>query len=207
MRSTSANFYQAIPRAPSNRPIVYTGYMVRDTPVAAALVVDFVNTRDIEDGTDELDSPVALRRWIETRLGLRARNLDEAGWRSAVRAREALRDVLASHNGEALPRRAVQQLNKAGATARLGVVWTDDGGARFEPGGSGAGGAVARIFAAVVTLQADGTWERLKVCPAGDCRYAFYDHSKNRSGRWCSMRVCGNRSKTRSFRRRQVSEG
>jgi len=181
--------------------------MGRDTPEAAALVVDFVNTRDIEDGTDELGSRAALGRWIETRLGLRSRNLDEAGWRTAVHAREALREVLASHNGETLPRRSVQQLNRAGGMASLGVVWTDDGDARFEPEGSGVDGALGRIFAAVVTLQADGTWERLKVCPAHDCRFAFYDHSKNRSGRWCSMRVCGNRSKTRSFRRRQVSEG
>ncbi|MGH2778535.1 MAG: CGNR zinc finger domain-containing protein, partial [Actinomycetota bacterium] len=31
---------------------------------------------------------------------------------------------------------------------------------------------------------------------------AFYDHSKNRSGKWCTMRVCGNRAKTRAYRER-----
>jgi len=36
-----------------------------------------------------------------------------------------------------------------------------------------------------------------------DCQWAFYDRSKNRSGRWCSMRTCGNRTKTRAYRTRR----
>jgi predicted RNA-binding Zn ribbon-like protein len=50
--------------------------------------------------------------------------------------------------------------------------------------------------------MAEGTWERLKVCPAHDCLWAFYDSSRNRSGHWCSMKVCGNRAKARSYRER-----
>ena len=37
-----------------------------------------------------------------------------------------------------------------------------------------------------------GVWNRLKVCPNDDCAWAFYDESRNRSRRWCSMNVCGN---------------
>jgi predicted RNA-binding Zn ribbon-like protein len=37
--------------------------------------------------------------------------------------------------------------------------------------------------------------------------WAFYDRSKNRSGHWCSMRVCGNRAKARQFRERRRAEG
>ena len=51
--------------------------------------------------------------------------------------------------------------------------------------------------------MADGTWSRLKACRAGTCRWAFYDHTRNRSGVWCTMDVCGNRTKVRSFRERQ----
>jgi len=43
----------------------------------------------------------------------------------------------------------------------------------------------------------DGTWARLKVCAEDACMWAFYDRSKNRSGNWCSMAVCGNRMKAR----------
>jgi predicted RNA-binding Zn ribbon-like protein len=51
--------------------------------------------------------------------------------------------------------------------------------------------------------MADGSWERLKVCPADDCLWAFYDRSRNRSRRWCDMEVCGNRAKVRGYRERR----
>jgi predicted RNA-binding Zn ribbon-like protein len=48
-----------------------------------------------------------------------------------------------------------------------------------------------------------GTWSRLKVCPADDCQWAFYDHSRNHSRTWCEMEECGNRAKARAWRERQ----
>jgi predicted RNA-binding Zn ribbon-like protein len=53
-----------------------------------------------------------------------------------------------------------------------------------------------------------GTFERLKICRNDECQWAFYDHSRNRSGVWCTMAVCGNRMKGRAFRTRhaQVTE-
>ena len=54
----------------------------------------------------------------------------------------------------------------------------------------------------MATAQADGTWHRLKACADDGCRWAFYDHSKNRRGRWCSMAVCGNQHKARAYRER-----
>ena len=77
---------------------------------------------------------------------------------------------------------------------------------RFAPDGMpvlGAGGPVGRALAIVARAAADGTWERLKVCPADDCRWAFYDFSRNHSRTWCSMSSCGNRAKARSYRSRQ----
>jgi predicted RNA-binding Zn ribbon-like protein len=172
------------------------------TPAAPALVMDFVNTLDIESGSDEIDSPVALGRWIERRLGTHVRSVDEDAWRTVVDTRESMRQVLASHSGAPLSKAALAQLNRAGKRAEIRAHWDDVGSTSFEPHDAGAYGALGRIFAAVVAAQVDETWDRLKVCPAEDCRWAFYDHSKNRSGRWCTMRVCGNRAKTRTFRER-----
>jgi predicted RNA-binding Zn ribbon-like protein len=47
----------------------------------------------------------------------------------------------------------------------------------------------------------DGTWGRLKACR--NCHWSFYDRSPNRSATWCSMQLCGNRTKTRAYRRRK----
>lgn len=171
-------------------------------PASAALVADFVNTLDIEDGVDDIDSPGALRRWVGRRMGLRVSKIDEAEWSSVVEVRESLREVLAVHSSGELRPEALRDLNRAGAGARVRIRWDDDGAVSFAMADAKIGGVVGCIFAAAATSQADGTWDRLKVCPADDCRAAFYDHSKNRSGKWCTMSVCGNRAKTRSYRER-----
>jgi predicted RNA-binding Zn ribbon-like protein len=43
---------------------------------------------------------------------------------------------------------------------------------------------------------------RLRACAAGDCGWWFVDDTKNRSRRWCDMKLCGNREKVRRFRRK-----
>jgi predicted RNA-binding Zn ribbon-like protein len=67
----------------------------------------------------------------------------------------------------------------------------------------GIDGALGRLLAIVFRAMNDGTWERLKACPADDCEWAFYDWSKNGSGTWCDMAVCGNRAKARAYRERR----
>jgi predicted RNA-binding Zn ribbon-like protein len=71
----------------------------------------------------------------------------------------------------------------------------------------GVEGALGSVVGAVATTAADGHWSRLKACPADDCRWAFYDVSRNRSRTWCSMDSCGNRTKTRAYRARQRKDG
>lgn len=37
----------------------------------------------------------------------------------------------------------------------------------------------------------------VRMCEAPECAWLFLDHSRNRSRRWCDMKVCGNRQKAR----------
>jgi predicted RNA-binding Zn ribbon-like protein len=67
---------------------------------------------------------------------------------------------------------------------------------------AGVPGFLGEVLAAVALAAHDGSWRRLKICPAGDCRVVYYDLSRNASRRWCSMEVCGNRNKTRAYRQR-----
>ena len=62
---------------------------------------------------------------------------------------------------------------------------------------------MARLLAEVIRAEAEGKWERLKACRNQGCRWAFYDASKNRSGRWCNMDICGARHKMRTYRERK----
>jgi predicted RNA-binding Zn ribbon-like protein len=77
-----------------------------------------------------------------------------------------------------------------------------DGSAVLEPQAGGAAGALGRLLVIVQTAIAAGTWQRLKACREHSCEWAFYDHTKNRSGAWCTMDVCGNRAKARAYRER-----
>jgi predicted RNA-binding Zn ribbon-like protein len=108
--------------------------------------------------------------------------------------REALRALLADKGDP----EAIAALNAAAAEIRLGVRFDPEGGARLE-----GDGLVASLLAIIARAQADGSWSRMKACRAEDCRWAFYDRSRNRSRAWCSMSECGNRAKARSYRARQ----
>lgn len=44
---------------------------------------------------------------------------------------------------------------------------------------------------------------RVRACAAGDCGWWFVDDTKNRSRRWCDMKICGNREKLRRFRAKE----
>jgi AcrR family transcriptional regulator/predicted RNA-binding Zn ribbon-like protein len=65
--------------------------------------------------------------------------------------------------------------------------------------------ATAVAADAFLAVQARGEWLRLKVCASPDCRWAFWDGTRNRSRRWCDMAGCGNRAKNRAWRSRQSS--
>ena len=64
---------------------------------------------------------------------------------------------------------------------------------------------IGRILAAAFLAQLDGTWNRFRECSDPSCRSVFWDRSKNRSGRWCSMSSCGNRAKVRAYRERHAA--
>jgi predicted RNA-binding Zn ribbon-like protein len=61
------------------------------------------------------------------------------------------------------------------------------------------------IARSVGELLTAGPLEWLKQC-AG-CGWLFLDGSKNRTRRWCDMRVCGNRAKARRHYARQRKRG
>jgi predicted RNA-binding Zn ribbon-like protein len=62
--------------------------------------------------------------------------------------------------------------------------------------------AVARSAAEIL---AEGTRAPLRLCANPRCGLFFYDTSRTRQRRWCSMAACGNRSKVAAFARRHVS--
>jgi predicted RNA-binding Zn ribbon-like protein len=181
----------------------------RQAPGELERVRQFVNTREIGHVTDRIDGPRALAAWLEEQRlalpGIRATRADVA---NAHALREALRAMLVAHNEGPRPSAtedACRVLDEAARRAQLRLRFTGDGGASLTPQAGGVSGALGRLVAIVHDSIAQGTWSRLKACREHECEWAFYDHTKNRSGAWCSMETCGNRAKARSFRERHTA--
>jgi predicted RNA-binding Zn ribbon-like protein len=179
---------------------------MQQAPGDLELVRTFVNTFDVETGSDELADPPSLERW------LRAHGLLRGGPRpggaevvAARRLREAIRTLLLENNGVSVRKEAALTLSRTARRAALTPVFDPDGNAALEPAAGGVDGALGRMLSVVAAAMTDGTWSRLKACRADDCRWAFYDHARNRSRHWCSMSVCGNRTKARTYRRRHAA--
>jgi predicted RNA-binding Zn ribbon-like protein len=179
--------------------------MVTDFQTQIDLVRDYVNTLDYETGIDTIASPDELATWFSEQ-GLVDDLVDptEQEHSDALALREAIRELLLANNGvEADSAAASKTLEEAGRDARLGVRF-ENGRPVLAPEDDGARGALGRIVAAVAELAPTDEWKRLKSCRDEHCRVAFYDKSRNRSRAWCSMEVCGNREKARSFRARHA---
>lgn len=174
-----------------------------DVPPSLELVEAFLNSVDVEGGADDLASVEHYERWLRAHHR-DASGTDEASLRDARQLRDALREVTrAHHDGAAVPPDAEREaLDELAARVRLRARFGTEG-VRLESGEAGARRVLGEVLAAVVVAAGDGTWARMKICGDDTCQWIFYDQSKNSSKQWCSMRVCGNRNKTRAYRARQ----
>jgi predicted RNA-binding Zn ribbon-like protein len=150
------------------------------------LLEDFLNTYAVGE-PDRLADVATAQAWLQ--------EVDQSG---AVEPAELAlaRDVRSALRGSlgdpaaALPEVPV-------------VVVLDDEGPRLTGKGGPLMQVVGESLGEALALRATGEWSRLKTCARDSCRWVFFDHSRNRSGRWCSMRVCGNREKTAAYRARK----
>jgi predicted RNA-binding Zn ribbon-like protein len=168
----------------------------KPAPDSLGLVQAFINSNyDLDEhnhGAELLGSPRALQEWFAAR-GLAGSNegVSERDLRRALSMRESLRDLLiAKHEGR-------QARLEAEFSVRAELKTN---GATVTTSGTSVRSALDLILALAMAAMLDGTWHRLKACR--ECSWAFYDHSRNQAGSWCSMKVCGGRVKQRKHYRR-----
>ena len=176
-------------------------------PGRLGLVQAFLNSFwDLDaHGADQWTEPRAYGAWLAGR-GFAAAAASADDLTRAIALREALRALaLANHDDARAPdaeatldRIAADVAPRAGLTPRF----ARDAGDRLDVAADGPDAALALVLGIVFAARADGTWQRLKACPHAHCGWAFYDRSRNRSSQWCSMRLCGNRTKGARHRRR-----
>lgn len=173
-------------------------------PGRLALVQDFVNSVDLEDGPEEFATAEGLRRFLLRRNLITAQDeVSEGDRRRAIDFREALRALALANNGFTLNPSIVRTLNSFGERLPLLAQFDSTGEARLVPVRRSVDGALASILATVWAAMEEGSWARLKACQSDRCHWVFYDHSKNRRSHWCSMSTCGSRSKSRVYLERR----
>jgi len=175
-------------------------------PDPVRLIQRFLNTLDIDRGSDDLDSRGGLEAWLnEVGLVAKVPASPEDGLARATELREAIRDLLARRNHGTVTPRVADRFGRATVSLGFRTVASTAGDFQLLPTSTGLGKALGAIVAVLIRSDADGSLARLKVCANDQCQWVYWDASRNRSGRWCTMALCGNRLKGRAFRQRTVA--
>ena len=175
-------------------------------PGDLALVQAFVNSFwDLDQGQRELwPTPTVLAQWLIERGLLEPRTgLGRDDLRRTLDVREGLRALLFANNGAEVDQDAREHLNRALRGPGLFVQLSGSAPPLMRAWRRDLDGALAMIATIVAMAQLDGSWYRMKACRGERCGWTFYDHSRNQGGNWCSMSICGSRSKARAYRRRR----
>lgn len=174
-------------------------------PGRLALLQRFVNTwnHDLPAEWDRLGTAAKAKAWLQEKglllASVRVTSRDAAQLREL---RELLRAIVTA-NYVQTPTPAAA-LNRMSRHAVLRIALDPAGRSQLEPACTGVGAVVATLLGILHEARLSGDWPRLKGCR--QCGYVFFDRSKNRSASWCTMSICGNRAKNRTYRRRKANQ-
>ncbi|QIG38963.1 LacI family DNA-binding transcriptional regulator [Microbacterium sp. 4R-513] len=162
-----------------------------------AFIRDLVNTVEWQVDDETWTDASSLRTWLTDRLETECSEPTLEDLVLARRIREGLREVLLAHAGHEPLATAIDDLNDALARRPLALGFDGSGSPRVTARTHGAPDAVSLIVEALDEARGAEDWSRLKACSRDSCRWAYWDGSRNRSGRWCSAAGCGNFIKMR----------
>ena len=187
-------------------------------PDELANLYDFANSLDVRHFThhgvqhvqsDELKGPRELGAWMSQRgLLWSGARITPAMFDTALQLRSSVRTYLEIDPAE---RRkagdAVRFLNKAMRLFPQVAEARNDGVMVLRSARDDALAGLSVVVAEMYDGSVRGTLDRLKMCAAEECRRVFFDRSKPATRRWCMSTLCGNRTKTRTYRERQREAG
>ena len=180
----------------------------KPAPMPLLRVQAFLNTVDLEQDVDRLADPGLARDWlIDAALVGTDRPVSAAELAAAREVRDCLRSLLEADGdsgGGGVHAEDLEALRTLAAEHSARLTVADGGALGLACGGAGTvGDGLFELLLIIRGAQEDGTWSRLKMCANPDCRWVFYDRSRNQQGNWCDMAVCGNRLKNRQLRARR----
>jgi predicted RNA-binding Zn ribbon-like protein len=181
----------------------------KPAPEPLARIQALVNTVDLESGVDRLARATDAEPWLAAQGLLPSGASPTADDLRTIRElREALRTMLVHNAGGPAPTAdRMEPLRRIADAATARVHLGADGTLQVATDSDSLEGRLLELLLVVSEAQRDGTWAHLKACGNEDCRWAFYDRSRNHGGTWCDMATCGNKLKNREFRARRSRRG
>lgn len=173
------------------------------------LIADFLNTYDKrmrfegDTGIDHLQKPDQLYIWlVEQQLISKQDMISEEDLELALKLRAGAREAIMSHN----PSNDIEVckealLNELAQSFHFSLVF-ENGNAFLKSTDTVGKKGVASLLTIIFGIKRNGLWSRLRVCSAEDCQWVFVDRSRPGTGKWCSMKACGNRAKNKTFRQK-----
>ncbi len=129
------------------------------------------------------------------------KRIDGHDYRRALDLRDALRSFLQlSPEDRRDDSDAARRLTTASRHFPLTLVATDKGSVTLQAASGSS--ALGSVLAEAYGLAKTDRLARLKTCASDECRWIFFDRSKPANRHWCSSNLCGNRQKTRTYRRK-----
>jgi len=185
----------------------------KQIPDRAALVYNFVNSLDRRSymrdgfpmsGGDAMADRLKFVAWLRSQglTSVGGSKTAEFDHQRALEFREALRSYLeVSPENRSVELERVKRLNEILEQFPIAVRLPTSSGSALCP--APASGALGEVVTRLASLAEDGLLNRLKMCASDNCHWIFYDQTKPANRRWCSPLRCGNREKTRLYRRRR----
>lgn len=171
-------------------------YRTEGNPAPGELVrvQGFLNTWSEELAIEDFETPKAMEQWLRAAsLWHGSKHITAQNHQRILRVRHLLRQSVLHPD-------RIAQLQKLQSTLSFKMRFVET--PNLKPSGHGCDLVVGRLMAIIYNSRVDGTWPRFKCCALESCGWAFYDSTRSRTKRWCSMRTCGSRHKAREYYKR-----
>lgn len=183
----------------SDIPETSLRYRTEGNPAPGALikVQGFLNTWSEELAIEDFDTPQAMEQW------LRAAALWDGVAPVTIVDHQRIQSIRHQIRQSVLHPDQMAQLQASQSKLSFKMAFAEAGEPTLQPSGCGSDLVLGRLMAVIYNSMIDGTWSRFKCCALASCGWAFYDSTRSRTKRWCSMRTCGSRHKAREYYKRR----
>ncbi len=165
-------------------------------PGNLVLLEGFLNTSHSEMGFDDFGTTDSTESWLRgVGLWTESKKITMAQAQKIIDFRSDLRLWI-------LEKDHIQPLNHLATAITFQAEFNSEGDIQFVPTGDACDRVLGALIGMVSQSQQGGTWSRFKCCELPTCGWAYYDSTRSRTKRWCSMKTCGSRHKAREYYKR-----